>query len=62
MTDFQVLSLKHRLTIWEILAILLLLLQINPTKASHASCFNIRTPVNFGAFFLKFLSAVDHSS
>ena len=42
--------------------ILLLLLQINPTSASHASCLSIRTPVNFGALFLKFGSTDDHSS
>ena len=47
-------------TICVILAILLLLLQMKPMRASQASCFRIRTPVNLGAFFLKFGSEEDH--
>ena len=41
---------------------LLLLLQINPTNASQASCLSIRMPVNLGALLLKFESALDHCS
>lgn len=41
---------------------LLLLLQMNPIRVSHASWLMMRMPVNFGAFFLKFRSFRDHSS
>ena len=51
-----------RRTIWEIRIMLLLLLQMKPNNASQASCRNIRTPVNLGAFLLKFASADDHFS
>lgn len=50
------------LTICDIRMMLLLLLHMNPNSASHASCLNILTPVNFGARFLKLASAADHCS
>jgi hypothetical protein len=58
----KVMENAEHLTICDILTILLLELQINPTSASQASCFKIRTPVNFGALFLKFESTEDHCS
>ena len=50
------------LTICDIRAMLLLLLHMKPTSASHASCRSIRIPVNRGARFAKFASAADQFS
>ena len=41
---------------------LLLLLHMNATSASHASWLRILLPLKFGAFFRKLASSFDHCS
>lgn len=47
-------------TICDIRLMLLLLLHINETNASQASCRKMRTPLRYRAFFSKFSSDRDH--